>query len=181
MGVQIGSVKEKTPYPKSVFGETLTEHSGITELMDDLGEALTIGRDRLRMMGGGNPSHIPQMQNLWRDRMAELVSGTPVEFDRVMADYDQPAGSPAFRDAIAGFLNQEYDWDLSRKHVAITNDVRSRGARWRGCLGRADDRFRVLRRARSDAGTSWRSARRSTGSSDVRRERRAGAGPSSWR
>ena len=38
MGVQIGSVKEKTPYPKSVFGETLTEHSGITELMDDLGE-----------------------------------------------------------------------------------------------------------------------------------------------
>jgi len=121
MGVQIGSVKEKTSYPKSVFGETLTEHSGITELMDDLGEALTIGRDRLRMMGGGNPSHIPEMQNLWRDRMAELVSGTPDEFDRVMADYDQPAGSPAFRDAIAGFLNQEYGWDLSRKNVAITN------------------------------------------------------------
>lgn len=119
--MQIGSVKPSAPYPKTVFGEKLTEHSGITELMDDLGEALTIGRDRLRMMGGGNPSHIPGMQTLWRDRMEELVLQTPDEFDRVMADYDQPAGSPAFRDAVAGFLQKEYGWDLSRDNIAVTN------------------------------------------------------------
>ena len=114
-------VEPQAPYPKSIFGETLTEHSGITELMDDLGEALTLGRGRLRMMGGGNPAHIPEMQKLWRDRMAELVNETPEEFDRVMADYDQPAGSPMFREAIAAFLSREYGWNLTRENVAITN------------------------------------------------------------
>lgn len=114
-------MNSSTPYPKSVFGEKMTEHSGITELMDDLGEALTIGRDRLRMMGGGNPSHIPEMQELWRHRMKELVSGTHGEFDRVMADYDQPAGSPAFRDAVAGFLRREFGWELGRENIAVTN------------------------------------------------------------
>ncbi len=89
--------------------------------MDDLGEALTMGRGRLRMMGGGNPAHIPEMQSLWRNRMAELVNDTPEEFDRVMADYDQPAGSPAFREAVAAFLAREYGWDLTRENIAITN------------------------------------------------------------
>ena len=31
-----------SPWPKSIFARTLTEEAGITELMDDLGEALTL-------------------------------------------------------------------------------------------------------------------------------------------
>ena len=89
--------------------------------MDDLGEALTIGKDSLRMMGGGNPGHIPHMQHLWRKQMQALLDGEGNEFDRVLADYDQPAGSPAFRDAVASFLNKEYNWELSRDNIAITN------------------------------------------------------------
>lgn len=89
--------------------------------MDDLGEALTIGKDSLLMMGGGNPGHIPCMQHLWRKQMQELLDGEGNEFDRVLADYDQPAGSPSFRDAVAGFLNREYNWELSRDNIAITN------------------------------------------------------------
>lgn len=112
---------EESPYPKSRFAANLTDHSGITELMDDLGEALTAGRGRVRMMGGGNPAHIPEMQLIWRERMKELVMETPDEFDRVMADYDQPAGSPDFRDAVAAFLSREYGWDLTKENVAITN------------------------------------------------------------
>ncbi len=42
-------------WPKSIFARNLTEEAGITELMDDLGEALTLGRGKIRMMGGGNP------------------------------------------------------------------------------------------------------------------------------
>ncbi|MEM6916025.1 MAG: aminotransferase class I/II-fold pyridoxal phosphate-dependent enzyme [Verrucomicrobiota bacterium] len=114
-------MSEESPYPKSVFGKKLTDHSGITELMDDLGEALTAGRGHMHMMGGGNPAHIPEMQKLWRERMIELVAETPDEFDRVMADYDQPAGSPSFRDAVAAFLSREYGWDLTKENVAITN------------------------------------------------------------
>ena len=43
----------ETPYPKSVFARNLTDEAGITELMDDLGEALTLGRGKIRL---GNPS-----------------------------------------------------------------------------------------------------------------------------
>lgn len=89
--------------------------------MDDLGEALTAGRGRMRMMGGGNPAHIPEMQEVWRKRMRELVLDTPEEFDRVMADYDQPAGSPAFREAVAGFLSREYGWEITKDNIAVTN------------------------------------------------------------
>ena len=109
------------PYLKSIFARNLTEHSGITELMDDLGGALALGRGRIRMMGGGSPSHIPTMQSIWRERMRELLHETPDEFDRVLADYDQPAGNPAFRDALAAFLKREYGWDLTAANIAITN------------------------------------------------------------
>lgn len=115
------TVDQESPYPKSVFGEKMTEHSGITELMDDLGAALTEGRGRIRMMGGGTPSHIPEMKAIWRDRMLELVGDSPDEFDRVMADYDQPAGSPSFRDAVASFLHREYGWSLTKDNIAITS------------------------------------------------------------
>ncbi len=114
-------VNAKAPYLKSIFASNLTEHSGITELMDDLGEALTLGRGRLRMLGGGSPSHIPAVQAIWRERMRELLVETPDEYDRVMADYDQPAGSPAFREAVAAFLKREYGWNLSARNIAVTN------------------------------------------------------------
>ncbi len=89
--------------------------------MDDLGEALTMEKGTLHMLGGGNPGHIPEMQKLWREKMQGLLDAEDGEFDRVMADYDQPAGSPAFRDAVASFLKEHYGWDLTRKNVAITN------------------------------------------------------------
>ena len=89
--------------------------------MDDLGEALTSGKDRLRMMGGGNPDHIPSIQRLWRKQMEALLDDEGNEFDRVLADYDQPAGSPSFREAVAGFLQTQYGWDLTRENIAVTN------------------------------------------------------------
>ncbi len=109
------------PWPKSVFARNLTEEAGITELMDDLGEALALGRGKVRMMGGGNPAHIPAMEAIWRERMRELLEEPSGEFDRVLADYDPPAGSPAFRAAVADFLNREYGWNLTSRNIAVTN------------------------------------------------------------
>ena len=107
-------------YPKSKFADNLTRRSGILELMDDLGEAMTTGRGKMLMMGGGNPGHIPEMQALWRTRFAELLQNQD-EFDAVLGDYDQPAGSPRFRQAVAAFFQREFDWPISAKNVAITN------------------------------------------------------------
>lgn len=111
---------DNASYPKTKFAENLTRRSGILELMDDLGEAMTTGRGKMLMMGGGNPGHIPAMQQLWRTRFAELLA-TPDAFDAVLGDYDQPAGSPRFREAVAGFFQREFDWPITAKNVAITN------------------------------------------------------------
>jgi len=118
-------VNENPPYPLSRFGASLTGHAGTTELMDDLGEALTLGEGRVRMMGGGNPGHIPEVQKWFRNRLLELASGTPGECDRVLTDYDPPAGSPAFREAMAAFLHREYGWPVTAANIAVTNGGQS--------------------------------------------------------
>ena len=43
----------------SKFAKKIAMASGIGQLMDDLGNALTKSQDML-MLGGGNPAHIPQ-------------------------------------------------------------------------------------------------------------------------
>ncbi|MCB1231127.1 MAG: valine--pyruvate transaminase [Verrucomicrobiae bacterium] len=103
-----------------MFARNLTRRSGILELMDDLGEAMTTGRGELLMMGGGNPGHIPAMQAVWRRRMRELMENEAA-FDSILADYDQPAGNPGFRKAVAALLNREFGWPITARNIAITN------------------------------------------------------------
>ena len=50
----------------SSFGQKISAVSGIGQLMEDLGIALSQGRDML-MRGGGNPAHIPQVQKYIRN------------------------------------------------------------------------------------------------------------------
>ncbi|MEM9478787.1 MAG: valine--pyruvate transaminase [Verrucomicrobiota bacterium] len=101
----------------SDIGRKLSAKSGILELMDDLGMAMTTHPD-MRMLGGGNPAAIPEMQAVWRERLGELT--TSGEMDRVLVNYDPPQGSPAFCEAVAGALKAEFGWDISSKNVAIT-------------------------------------------------------------
>lgn len=126
-GAKMTAMARPDPWPKSIFARNLTEEAGITELMDDLGEALTLGRGKIRMMGGGNPARIPAMEAVWRERMRELLEEPSGELDRVLAEYDPPAGSPAFRAAVADFLHREYGWRLTAANVAVTNGGQSAG------------------------------------------------------
>ena len=52
----------------SSFGQKISAVSGIGQLMEDLGIALSQGREML-MLGGGNPAHIPKVQKYFRDSM----------------------------------------------------------------------------------------------------------------
>ena len=103
----------------SEFGDRLRSGSGIFDLMADLGEALT-ENPQMRMMGGGNPGHIPQVQAVWRERMRALVESGD-DFDRMLANYDGPQGSPAFLKAMADLLKRENGWDVRPENIAITN------------------------------------------------------------
>lgn len=101
----------------SNFGKKFTANSGILQLMDDLGKALSIG-DKL-MLGGGNPSHIPEIEQELRIRMQTILKdGT---FEKMVGDYDSPQGDPEFIEALIQLLKKEYGWDISSENIALTN------------------------------------------------------------
>ncbi len=103
----------------SEFGQRLCCGSGIGELMDDLGHALAAGGDKVHMLGGGQPAHIPEMDALWRKRIEE-ISATPGELEHMLGNYEPPAGRTGFRQAIADLFRKEFGWELSADNVAIT-------------------------------------------------------------
>jgi len=104
----------------SEFGERLCMGSGIEELMEDLGNALTNGGPDVRMLGGGQPAHIPEVNALWRRRLEEIMA-TPGGMEKMLGNYDPPRGSPMFLDAIAELFKKNFGWDVSAKNIAITS------------------------------------------------------------
>lgn len=99
------------------IGTKLGGPSGIQGLMQDLGEALT-GDPGMRMLGGGNPAAVPEMQALWRRRVQELLDegGT---LDRALGNYDPPGGNPQFRELFAEFLKANCGWDVTPENVVV--------------------------------------------------------------
>ncbi|RYD33568.1 MAG: valine--pyruvate transaminase, partial [Verrucomicrobiaceae bacterium] len=92
-------------YEFSNFGRRLGCGSGIGELMDDLGHALASGGPDLKMLGGGQPARIPEMESVWRRRLEELLE-EPGGIDRALTSYDPPNGNPKFIRAIATLLRE---------------------------------------------------------------------------
>ena len=104
--------------PYSIFGNKFTQHSGITELMDDLNAGVQ-GGDDILMLGGGNPASIPEIQTRLTELMQELLDeGNLVN---TLSNYDGPQGKNTFIDALAELFNDLYDWDLSAKNIMLTN------------------------------------------------------------
>ena len=101
------------------FAERFTKKTGIGELMDDLGRAMQ-GRSDMLMLGGGNPAHIGQINEIWRRRTQEILANGR-ELEETLANYDTPQGKHAFLESLAALLNREFDWDLGPGNIAITN------------------------------------------------------------
>jgi valine--pyruvate aminotransferase len=103
----------------SLFGQKISEISGIGQLMEDLGIALSQGRDML-MLGGGNPAHIPQMQKYFRGSMEKLLQNGH-EFERTIGNYDPPGGNKEFIEAVSTLLKKELHWNIKPENIALTN------------------------------------------------------------
>lgn len=103
----------------SDFGKHLCSGSGIGELMDDLGHALATGGTDVRMLGGGQPAHIPEMDALWRQRLTEIADN-PGQLEHMLGNYEPPIGSSLFREAIAALFHREFGWDIGPQNVAVT-------------------------------------------------------------
>lgn len=106
-------------YEFSEFGVHLGCGSGIEELMDDLGHALAGGGSDIKMLGGGQPARIPEMNAVWRRRLEELTEQAG-GIDRAMTLYDPPRGNPQFLDAIAALFQRSFGWEIHRENIAIT-------------------------------------------------------------
>ena len=103
----------------STFGHRYMGDAGILRLMDDLGRALAT-RERVYMMGGGNPSHIPEVQAHFR-RSMETILNTPGAFERMIGNYAAPQGDLPFLHALADLLRRECGWDVRPENIALTN------------------------------------------------------------
>lgn len=103
---------------KTHFTKRFAGKSGIGELMEDMGKAMS-GDDML-MLGGGNPAGIPEVQALWRERLSEMLK-VETEIDQALLNYDSPQGNRAFITALADFLNRHYGFGISEKNIAVTN------------------------------------------------------------
>lgn len=103
----------------SEFGNRFRGKIGISELMDDLGKALDGDRPML-MLGGGNPSHIPAVQALFRERMATILAN-PGELEQVIGNYDTPQGARLFIEALAERFRLDFGWDITPANIALTN------------------------------------------------------------
>ena len=110
-------------YDFSLAGGKLAGHSGILELMDDLGRAMT-GDSEVCMLGGGNPAAVPAFAALVRERMRELLEEGDA-FERMMLNYDPPQGNPRFIRALAKLLQREFGWDVGPQNLAITSGGQS--------------------------------------------------------
>lgn len=108
----------------SNFGNKFTGHSGILNLMDDLGTAMATGSGDVLMLGGGNPGRVPAMEELFRTRMEQILAN-PGEFERMVGHYDPPEGNREFRIALAALLRRQFGWDISEANVALTNGSQS--------------------------------------------------------
>ena len=101
----------------SKFGEKLTAKTGILELMEDLGNALH-GKQKMLMLGGGNPARIPEVETVWRNRMEKILKNKD-EYERMLGLYTTPQGDDEFMKAIALLFNNKYGWNITKENVCV--------------------------------------------------------------
>ena len=103
----------------SEFGERFTRPTGARQLMDDLGDALS-GDRPVCMLGGGNPAHIPELEELFSNELRRVLN-SETEYRRMLANYPSPAGEERFRTSLADLFAREYGWNVTAKNIALTS------------------------------------------------------------
>lgn len=103
----------------SAFGEKFAGHSGIVELMDDLGSALNENPNMI-FMGGGNPARLPEVEAVFQQRL-EAILADPGQRHSLFGIYQSPQGDREFRQQLARFLQRQYGWPVREENIAISN------------------------------------------------------------
>ena len=107
----------------SSFGQKFSGNVGITELMDDITNALASGRDMI-MMGGGNPANIPEIEVIMQQRLQKLAND-PAAVRSLLGSYDPAQGNADLIDALAQLFSKKLGWPVTRRNIALTNGSQS--------------------------------------------------------
>ncbi len=107
----------------SKFGTKFTQPNGITQLMEDLGNANQSNNPDIVMLGGGNPALIPEANAVFVAELQALINSAKV--DDMMGLYDGPEGDDAFRLAMADLLKDHYGWQITKENIALSNGSQS--------------------------------------------------------
>lgn len=107
----------------SNFAERYQRQSGTVQLMNDLGRARSASGP-VYMLGGGNPAHIPAVDEIMQDSLTQLVNDSTV-FGRMIGEYDNPQGNQRFAELLAETLKASFGWGVTADHIAITNGSQS--------------------------------------------------------
>ncbi len=107
----------------SDFGNKLSSHSGILQLMDDIAKPLPDGV-KARPLGGGNPARVGEVEKAYRQEVEKLLEDGD-SFENVIAHYDSPQGRVGFLRTVAEFFSAEYGWNITEENVALTNGSQS--------------------------------------------------------
>ncbi len=102
----------------STYSQKYLGDCGILQLMADLGEG--VSNSDVIMLGGGNPAHIPEVQELFRARMGRILDSER-DFETLIGNYSSPAGDQPLIDALVDFFRGIYGWEIGPENVALTN------------------------------------------------------------
>lgn len=93
--------------------------TGVRAIMKDIIETLRAGSGQdFINLSAGNPVILPQVEQLWRDYTAELLSSS--EYGEVVCRYGSSQGYQPLIDAIVADFNQRYGLNLTERNILIT-------------------------------------------------------------
>lgn len=107
------------PLNLTQFGDRMSHLSGVRAIMKDISETLRADHQREFInLSAGNPLVLAEVEQLWRDCTAELLSSS--EYGEVVCRYGSSQGYQPLIDAVVDDFNQRYGLTLSDRNVLIT-------------------------------------------------------------
>lgn len=101
------------------FGDRMTHLTGVRAIMKDIIETLRTGAGTdFINLSAGNPVILPEVEQLWRDCTADLLSSS--EYGEVVCRYGSSQGYQPLIEAVAADFNQRYGLQLTDRNILIT-------------------------------------------------------------
>ncbi len=101
------------------FAKKLGRPNDITQLMHDLGDALTKNPDMI-FMGGGNPARIESVEEIFHQRVNDVIADDKTRH-KTLGIYQPPQGDHEFLVNLAKLLKNKLGWNVTDKNIAVSN------------------------------------------------------------